>query len=207
MCVERVYLVFISLLLVNVAMLIVMFAENDYQNSMQRVYETIVMFISPIFWLCNMGFVYYFLRMARSYLDNMEEMYHVNKCRAMTLFWAVGLMQIYSMIADDFIMLFLCGYIFEDLDLIVKYLPTIDFIMTVLSEQINPLNALFVLLLLNFFASLEGGKNGEKSKDESSDSSDSQSINMSEGKEIEEINLDIEKEDGAGEEPLNRAST
>ena len=33
-CVERVYLVFISLLLVNIGFLILMFVENDYQNSM-----------------------------------------------------------------------------------------------------------------------------------------------------------------------------
>ena len=52
------------------------------------------------------------------------------------------------MIADDFIILFVSGYIFEDVLFIYKHLPTIDFIMTFFSEQINPMNSIFILAIL-----------------------------------------------------------
>lgn len=154
-CIERVYLVFICLLLVNVAFMVFMFTENDYDNSMQRMYESMVIIVSPFFWFVNMCFVYYFVKMGKSFLDNLDESYGINRCRTITLFVIIGLMQIYSMLADDFIMLFICGYIFEDIDLIVKSLPTIDFVMTACSEQVNPLNSIFILMLLHYFASLD----------------------------------------------------
>ena len=76
----------------------------------------------------------------------------INKCKAKAYFFTMGALQVFSIIADDFITLFISGYIFEDIEFITRDLPVIDFIITFINEQVNPLNAFFVLMIINFFA-------------------------------------------------------
>ena len=75
-----------------------------------------------------------------------------SKCQAITVFAIVGFMLIYSIVADEFVVLFVSGYIFEDVEFVAKHLPIIDFIMTALNEQVNPMNAIFVTFVINYFA-------------------------------------------------------
>ena len=56
------------------------------------------------------------------------------------------------MVADDFVILFISGYIFEDIEFVFKHLPEIDFTMTFFSEQINAINSITIVLLLTYFA-------------------------------------------------------
>lgn len=70
MCLERIYLLIISILLINIGFLIVMFVENDYSKFMQKVYETSVISISPFFWICNIFLIFYFYRMGKAYLNS-----------------------------------------------------------------------------------------------------------------------------------------
>lgn len=59
------------------------------------------------------------------------------------------------MLADEFIILFLSGYIFEKIEFVAKHFPAIDFVMTTLSEMINPMNAFFITFIFNYFAKSE----------------------------------------------------
>ena len=70
------------------------------------------------------------------------------------------------MIADDFVILFVSGYIFEDLEFILKNMPEVDFTMTVISEQINPLNAIFIVMVLNYFARISGDYDEEEEEEQ-----------------------------------------
>ena len=110
------------------------------------------MCISPLFWIANMYFTCYFMSMGRGYIGHMDEALKKRKCQITTAFCIIGILQIYSMIADDFIILFVSGYIFEDIDFILKNMPAIDFGMTVISEQVSPVNAIFILCTLNYFS-------------------------------------------------------
>ena len=111
------------------------------------------MCISPVFWIANMLFSCYFLKMSFNYLEMLSIDFtkfkqNLIKC----VFFAICLLQIYGIIADDFIILFVSGYIFQDIEFVYKHLPAIDFVMTLFSEQINSMNALTVLCIIHYFA-------------------------------------------------------
>lgn len=129
-----------------------MFANHDYQRQMQHIYETIVICVSPFMWLIKIFLVWYFYTMGNFFLQNLNDRLKINKCNAKILFIVFGLLQVFSIVADDFITLFISGYIFEDIEFVVRNLPTIDFAMTTINEQVNPLNAIFILLVINYFA-------------------------------------------------------
>ena len=60
--------------------------------------------------------------------------------------------QIFTLVADDFLTLFLCGYIFEDIEFIALNLPSIDRAVNIISEQMMPFNIFFVAVIINYFA-------------------------------------------------------
>jgi hypothetical protein len=98
------------------------------------VYETITICVAPLFWLGKFFLIYYFLKMGNFFLSNISDEIQVNKLYFQILFVCFGLLQMYSIVADDLITLFVSGYIFEDIEIVAKDLPEIDLAMTVINE-------------------------------------------------------------------------
>lgn len=151
-CVERSYLAFSSVCILNIGVVIFMFVDFQYAEHMQRVYESVVMGVAPFFWIVNTYFVCYFRSMGNNYIQHLDATLQSKECLIKSFFLFIGFLQLYSIVADDFIILFVSGYIFEDIEFILKNMPILDFAMTILSEQINPLNAIFVVFVINYFA-------------------------------------------------------
>lgn len=189
--IERVYIICTSILMINIGFLIVMFARDEYFKKIQTVYETIVISVSPIFWIGNMLLVVFFLRMGKFFLKNMQADNAKQAFIAKFLFLFVGGMQIYSIIADEFIVLFVSGYIFEDIELVAKDLPIIDFIMTGFNEQLTPLNAFFVTAIINYFARVVNDKEMDKDSQEQAAKDEQMNMNVTDS-EVYDINKEIE---------------
>lgn len=169
------------------------------------------MSISPIFWIANTFFVCYFKSMGQAYIKYLDSEMMKKECLIKTLIWTIGLLQIYSIIADDFIILFVSGYIFEDIEFIMKNLPTLDFIMTLISEQINPLNALFIVVVLHYFAKISGINLNEDEFDDDNNNAGLRETMMLETEndvritEINDISKKMEKENE--DNSVNRAKS
>lgn len=89
---ERGYFIFSSISILNIGLVIFLFVDSEYTEHAQFIYETVVMSISPIFWIANTFFVCYFKSMGQAYIKYLDSELMKKECMIKTFIWTIGLL-------------------------------------------------------------------------------------------------------------------
>ena len=152
MCIERLYIIFYCCLLGNIVVLLVMFIYDEFYNAVFETFEIIVLVLSPCSWIIKICLVSHFYKMGIFFLHNLKNRTKINECSGKVFILSFGFIQIIALILDDFMTLTLCDGIFKNIQVINQNVATITIVINYMSAQVAPINSLFVIILITYFA-------------------------------------------------------
>lgn len=152
MCVERIYLMTFTLLLSNIVILLLMYVNDFYYDKFKQYYMVVLFVLTPITWIVKGYLISYFYKMGMFYVMNLANYTKLQIRRVKAVFTVYGFMQMFVLIADDFITLFLCNVFDTALDTFDYYFSIVDLFVTFIVEQMVPFNALFIAIIISYFS-------------------------------------------------------